>query len=303
MRTPSGLDPSPRAAARRDQNARVTGRLLLLLLVAGCSFFLAVAISLWREGPDQSGPSRQRLAQLRSAAARVVSRGRGRPTAKDSYSYGGPAAPGGAEAERPALQLPEHPLPFAAGNPQRFTAGYELSHAEPECALLLRASAHIMFLVIGGRGYHDLRVRVMLRSWARCLSHVLIFTDPSVDVSDYVSSYRFIYLIAGEAWRKRPYLPFSHMDDVHKLLTKPRSPAYNVSWFFLLSGPPRVTCAHASPRVTRAPRRVLSAPLPPMRLTFRRRPHLRQRAVAAAYDLHPPRQPHRLLRPPCEPEP
>ena len=56
--------------ARRDQNARMTGRLLLLLLVAGCSFFLAVAVSLWREGPDQSGLSRQRLAQLRSAAAR-----------------------------------------------------------------------------------------------------------------------------------------------------------------------------------------------------------------------------------------
>merc|ERR1740117_1728612 len=90
-------------------------------------------------------------------------------------------------------------------------------------------------MVVGGRGYHDIRVRAMMSSWARCVCHLLIFTDPSVDVTDYLSSYRFVYLVAGDAWRKRPYLPMSHMDDVWKLLTRPHTPTANVSWFFLVS--------------------------------------------------------------------
>ena len=36
-----------------------------------------------------------------------------------------------------------------------------------------------MFLVVGGRGYHELRTRVGLRSWARCVRHVTVLTDPN----------------------------------------------------------------------------------------------------------------------------
>jgi len=90
-------------------------------------------------------------------------------------------------------------------------------------------------MIVGGRGYHDLRVRVQLKSWARCVCHVLIFTDPSVDIHEYISPYRFVYLAAGDVWRRRPYLPMTHMEGLSRLATRTHSPAANVSWFFLVS--------------------------------------------------------------------
>lgn len=111
-----------------------------------------------------------------------------------------------------------------------------LEHDEPACAALLKQSSQIMFMVIGGRGYHDVRTRLILRSWARCVCHVMVFTDPSVDVSDYVSPHRFVYLTSGDAWRRRPYLPMSHMDVLGRILARQQqSPAGEVKWFFLVS--------------------------------------------------------------------
>ena len=81
---------------------------------------------------------------------------------------------------------------------------------EQACAELLGATSRIMFMVLGGRGYHHVRVRTILHSWARCVKHVLVFTDPSVNVSSYLSDRRFVYLAAGDAWRRRPYLPMTH---------------------------------------------------------------------------------------------
>ena len=37
---------------------------------------------------------------------------------------------------------------------------------------LLGATNNIMFMVLGGRGYHGVRVRTILHSWARCVKHV-----------------------------------------------------------------------------------------------------------------------------------
>jgi hypothetical protein len=110
------------------------------------------------------------------------------------------------------------------------------THPDPECAALIRATSDVMFMIVGGRGYHDVRVRVMLRSWARCVAHVLVFTDPSLDVAEYLSPYRSVYLLAGDAWRRRPFLPMSHMDALHRLLARPNSPATpSLSWYFLVS--------------------------------------------------------------------
>ena len=162
------------------------------------------------------------------------------------------AAGGGATAAHDANA--QGALPLGADE-------YALEHAEPECAELLKASQKVMFMIVGGRGYHDLRVKTMLSSWARCVCHVLVFTDPSVDVSEcaarfgrnsvairrhsaqfmrnrrailgrvlhaarrYLSEHRFVYLAAGDAWKKRPYLPMSHMDAVGKIINRPHSPA------------------------------------------------------------------------------
>jgi len=76
-------------------------------------------------------------------------------------------------------------------------------HPDPACAALIRETSDVMFMIVGGRGYHDVRVRVMLRSWARCVAHVLVFTDPSLDVGEYLSAHRTVYLLAGDAWRRR----------------------------------------------------------------------------------------------------
>ena len=51
----------------------------------------------------------------------------------------------------------------------------------------------------------------------------------------YLSEHRFVYLAAGDAWKKRPYLPMSHMDAVGKIINRPHSPAAAVQWFFLVS--------------------------------------------------------------------
>lgn len=105
------------------------------------------------------------------------------------------------------------------------------------CASLSSKASDVLFMIVGGRGYHDLRVRVMLRTWARCVAHVLVFTDPSVNMnfSDYFSPHRHVYISAGDAWRRRPYLPMSHMDTLGKLIWGRNSPAANVSWVFLVS--------------------------------------------------------------------
>ena len=92
-----------------------------------------------------------------------------------------------------------------------------------------------MFMVLGGRGYHAVRVRTILHSWARCVKHVFVFTDPSVNISGYTSERRFVYLSAGDAWRRRPYLPMTHMEAVGRLLSRPNSPASKVGWFFLVT--------------------------------------------------------------------
>lgn len=72
---------------------------------------------------------------------------------------------------------------------------------ERACTELLASSSRIMFLILGGRGYHNVRVRAILHSWARCVRHVLVFTDPSVNLSGYADSRRFVYSSAGDAWR------------------------------------------------------------------------------------------------------
>ena len=66
--------------------------------------------------------------------------------------------------------------------------------------MLIESSSDVMFLIIGGRGYHEIRVRTILHSWARCVRHVLVFTDPSVNLSGYASEGRFVYVSAGDAW-------------------------------------------------------------------------------------------------------
>ena len=114
-------------------------------------------------------------------------------------------------------------------------AKYLLEHEDPECASLIKQTSKIMFVIIGGRGYHEVRARTVLRSWARCLCHVAVLTDPSVDIAEYISPHRFVYLLSGDAWRKRPYLPMTHMDALGKMLTRPLSPAAGVQWFFLVS--------------------------------------------------------------------
>ena len=106
---------------------------------------------------------------------------------------------------------------------------------DTECAELLEASSHVMFMILGGRGYHAARVRTILHSWARCAKHVLVFTDPSVNISGYASERRYVYLSAGDAWRKRPYLPMTHMDTVGRILARPGTPAAHVKWFFLVT--------------------------------------------------------------------
>ena len=92
-----------------------------------------------------------------------------------------------------------------------------------------------MFLIIGGRGYHEIRVRTILQSWARCVRHVLVFTDPSVNLSGYASEGRFVYVSAGDAWRRRPFLPLTHMEALGRLINRPGSPAANVAWYFLVT--------------------------------------------------------------------
>ena len=70
--------------------------------------------------------------------------------------------------------------------------------------------------------------------WARCVRHVLIFTDPS-STYQYVSDRRYVYLSAGDAWRRRPYLPMTHMEALGRLISKPGSPSSEVSWFFMVT--------------------------------------------------------------------
>lgn len=72
------------------------------------------------------------------------------------------------------------------------SAKYLLEHEEPECAELIRQSSKIMFVMLGGRGYHDVRARTGLRSWARCVCHVMVLTDPSVDIAEYISPHRIL---------------------------------------------------------------------------------------------------------------
>ena len=74
------------------------------------------------------------------------------------------------------------------------SAKYLLEHEEPECAELIRQSSKIMFVMLGGRGYHDVRARTGLRSWARCVCHVMVLTDPSVDIAEYISPHRILTL-------------------------------------------------------------------------------------------------------------
>ena len=124
--------------------------------------------------------------------------------------------------------------PAAAPAPDSL-AKYLLEHEDPECAELIKQTSKIMFIMIGGRGYHDVRARTGLRSWARCVCHVMVLTDPSVDIAEYISPHRFVYIVSGDAWRKRPYLPMTHMDSLGKTLTRPQSPAADVQWFFLVS--------------------------------------------------------------------
>ena len=133
---------------------------------------------------------------------------------------------------RPAAAV-QPPQPAAATEAAPFN--YALEHEEPACAAQLQQTSRIMFMIIGGRGYHDVRTRQMLHSWARCVTHVTVFTDPSVDVAGYISPYRFVYLAAGDAWKKRPYLPMSHMDTLGRILSRQHSPASGVEWFFLVS--------------------------------------------------------------------
>ena len=106
---------------------------------------------------------------------------------------------------------------------------------ERACADLLARSGRVMFLILGGRGYHHVRVSSILGSWARCVQHVLIFTDPSVNISAYVSDRRHVYLSAGDAWRRRPYLPMTHVEALGRLISKPGSPAAKVPWFFMVT--------------------------------------------------------------------
>ena len=114
-------------------------------------------------------------------------------------------------------------------------AKYLLDHEDPECAELIKQTSKIMFVMTGGRGYHDVRARTALRSWARCVCHVMVLTDPSVDIAEYISPHRFVYILSGDAWSKRPYLPMTHMDSLGKTLRRPLSPAADVQWFFLVS--------------------------------------------------------------------
>ena len=104
---------------------------------------------------------------------------------------------------------------------------------ERACAELLSATSKIMFMVLGGRGYHAVRVRTILHSWARCVKHVLVFTDPSANISGYPSPRRHVYLSAGDAWKRRPYLPMTHMDTVGRIMG--RREASGVQWFFMVT--------------------------------------------------------------------
>ena len=88
-----------------------------------------------------------------------------------------------------------------------------------ECDALLSSSSRIMFLLLGGRGYHNVRIRTILHTWARCMRHVLVFTDPSTNLSGYVSERRYVYISAGDAWRRRPYLPMTHL-EVHAFVPR-----------------------------------------------------------------------------------
>ena len=42
--------------------------------------------------------------------------------------------------------------------------------------------------------------------------------------------YRSVYLLAGDAWRRRPYLPMSHMDALHRTITRTNTAAASISW-------------------------------------------------------------------------
>ena len=62
---------------------------------------------------------------------------------------------------------------------------------------------------------------------------MLILTDPSVNVAEYVSPYRFVYLASGDAWKRRPYLPMTHMDALWRMLNRP--PSNFVKWVCILN--------------------------------------------------------------------
>ena len=101
------------------------------------------------------------------------------------------------------------------------------------CVKLLSATSNVMFMVLGGRGYHAVRVRAILHSWARCVKHTFVFTDPAANISGYASPRRFVYLSTGDAWRQRPYLPMTHMATVARIMA--RKETAKVQWFMMVT--------------------------------------------------------------------
>ena len=228
--------PVPSAASRRGSRGGVSSGTLCFvgLFVLAALFLASAALVLERSSEPDSHRERFSLAEWRATEANWGSQ------ASEGAGAGAEEAEGD-ELVRGGFSVGDEPLAdnavgLAGGTSAVAADGGREQHPEPECAALVRQTDDVMFMIIGGRGYHHVRVRVMLRSWARCVRHVLVFTDPSLDVREYLSPYRSVYLLAGDAWRRRPYLPMSHMEALHRLLNRPNSAnPLSFNWFFMVS--------------------------------------------------------------------
>jgi len=161
--------PGARQSARGSRKSTSTGLLSFIALVLFATFFIVTAAYvLERSDAVTSGSERQQKRQRHLAAAPEVAF-----TGAAALAVGASEAPAD---DSPADDSPAKASAEASAPPDRGApSGGSLSglqpHPEPACAALLKESADVMFMVVGGRGYHDVRTRVILRSWARCLAH------------------------------------------------------------------------------------------------------------------------------------
>lgn len=239
----------PHASGRKPRGgSSLTSAVIgfVALIVLAFVFIGTAALLLERSDASASGGLRSRIEHAERGVSLSASRFRILSSAAAATAAGVLTRPGGTGSDGPGDEGNEAGGAEGAGGLGGGVAGGTggsaglasalETHPDPECAALIRESSDVMFMIVGGRGYHDVRVRVMLRSWARCVAHVLVFTDPSLDVGEYLSPYRSVYLLAGDAWRRRPFLPMSHMDALHRLFMRPNSPAMlSVRWYFLVS--------------------------------------------------------------------